>query len=319
MGRHYYRHRHRRLGRHLLGRPADLRGVRRCHVRHRHVDQTLEAYTPSLNRNHGNDTYRFSVFLAPLDGSEPKLIPIGGGFSSSAMGLAKILGSDGRTLWFDVNGVGGVDLKTYELLKPSKVRDPFVPPQGSPFPPSVDSYLSAGFLTGAESWLGLHSTAELEGEFASKKFVRRVVQQEDAKQMRRFHRGALDAPVDDKYYRILSMTAIDDTEYLNAAFLRLDDTTEPLRLSDPDGALMVYTSDPGLKGTLVVARVDTEGKILWKVDTGIDRFKLAQILPGAKSFAFVGTRPMVPDKVSEPLLVLVECATGKITTTSLWK
>ena len=194
------------------------------------------------------------------------------------MSLAKILGSDGSTLWFDVQGIGGVDLRTFELLKPSEVRDPYVPEQGSPFPPAVESYLSAGFLTGPNEWLGLHSTAEVEGEFAPKKFVQRVVRQEDTKQMRRFHRGALDAPVDNKYHRILSMSAISDTEYLNAAFLRLDDSSEPLRMTDPDGALLIYTSGPGLKGRLMVARVNKEGTIVWKVDTGIDRFKLEQIL-----------------------------------------
>ena len=90
-------------------------------------------------------------------------------------------------------------------------------------------------------------------------------------------------------------------------------------MSEPDGALMIYTSEPGLKGRLMVARVDTAGTILWKVDTGIDRFKLSQILPGKDSFAFVGTRPPVPDKLSEPLLVIVENRTGAVVTHSLWQ
>ena len=33
--------------------------------------------------------------------------------------------------------------------------------------------------------------------------------------------------------------------------------------------------------------------------------------------AFVGTRPMVPDKVSEPLLVIVDNRTGAVVTHSL--
>ncbi|MBK7269486.1 MAG: hypothetical protein IPI07_08225 [Flavobacteriales bacterium] len=212
-----------------------------------------------------------------------------------------------------------MDLKTYELLKPSEVRDPNLPATASPLAPSVGEYLSAGYHTSAGNWLGLHSQAELQGEFAPKKFVRRVVRQEEAKQMRRFYRGALDSPVNDKYHRIRSMTPINDTEYLNAAFLRLDDASEPLRMTDPDGALMIHTSEPGLKGRLMVARVDTTGTIIWQVDTGIDRFKLSQILPGENSFAFVGTRPAIPDKLSEPLLVIVENSTGKVATHSLWQ
>ena len=281
--------------------------------------QTLEAYTPSLRRDGSKDRFTVSIFLVPLDGSAPKLIPIVNERTSSSYQLAKVLGSDGSTLWFDVNGIGGVDLKTYELLKPSEVRDPYVPQPASPFALSPDQYMSAGFFTGTDSWLGLHSAAELEREFAVRKFLRRVVRQDDAKQMRRFHRAELDAPVDDKYYRILSMTPIGSEEYLNAAFLRVDDSSEPLRLSDPEGALMIRTSEPGLEGRLIVARVDNDGKIIWKVDTGIARFELLQILPGKDSFAFVGTRPPVPDKLSEPLLVIVQNATGAVTTTSLWQ
>jgi hypothetical protein len=67
----------------------------------------------------------------------------------------------------------------------------------------------------------------------------------------------------------------------------------------------------------VAARVDHSGAVLWQVDTGIDRFSLKQILPGESSTAFVGTRPPVPDKVSEPLLVLVNHADGSARTLSL--
>jgi hypothetical protein len=125
--------------------------------------------------------------------------------------------------------------------------------------------------------------------------------------------------VDDKYHRILAMEPISGTEFLNAAFLRMDDKAEPLRLTGPDGALMIYTSRPGPSGTAVIARVDLSGTVIWSVDTGIDRFKLAQILPGKESFAFVGTRPPVPDKLSEPLVVLVENSSGKVTRHSLWR
>jgi hypothetical protein len=68
-----------------------------------------------------------------------------------------------------------------------------------------------------------------------------------------------------------------------------------------------------------MSRVDTQGRIIWKVDTGIDRFKLSQILPGDAATAFVGTRLPVPDKVPEPLLVIVEHATGALVSHSLWQ
>jgi hypothetical protein len=81
----------------------------------------------------------------------------------------------------------------------------------------------------------------------------------------------------------------------------------------------VSTSAPGRAGTLVVARTDDGGDVLWRTDTGIDRFTLQQILPGATTTAFVGTRPREPDRVPEPLLVLVDHATGARTEHTLWR
>ena len=87
------------------------------------------------------------------------------------------------------------------------------------------------------------------------------------------------------------MRPINDIDHLNAAFLRLHDKSEPLRVPAPESVLMVHTSDPGLGGTLVVSRVDLEGRILWSSDTGLDRFLLQQILPATDAFAFVGNPP----------------------------
>jgi len=146
-----------------------------------------------------------------------------------------------------------------------------------------------------------------------------VVRQEEAGKERRFCRATLEAPVNDKYHRVQSIAPVSDAVFLNAAFLRADDKSEPFRLSDPDGAVMLYTSVPGREGKLMVARVAVDGRIAWQVDTGIERFKLEQILPGQRSTAFVGTRPPVEGKVSEPLLVIVGHATGAMVSHSLWQ
>ena len=282
--------------------------------------QTLEPYTPSLNRDHGKDRYAISLFLVPLDGSEPRHIPIVGDLAPNQFALAKILGSDGRSLWFDVSGLARLDLSNYAIERTDgpAPRD-LQGGHSTPFPPRPDAFLSAGFLTAPDVWLGLHSFAELERDFKPQKFVRRVVPAGETREMRRFHRAELEPDSSGKYNRILSIARIGEAEYLNAAFLRIDDQSEPLRLADPDGALMLYTSAPGLKGTAMIARVDTEGAVVWQVDTGIDRFNLTQILPGADSMAFVGTRPREEGKVPEPLLVIVQNSSGSATTHSLWR
>ena len=193
------------------------------------------------------------------------------------------------------------------------------PSNSYPFEPALTNYLAAGLYTSPATWLGLHSQKELEGGFKVKRWIRPVEGADDAKEMRKLCKARLDPVSDDKSHRILSITPIGDTAYLNAAFLRMDDEAEPLRASDPDGAFMIWTSAPGLKGTLMVARVDLEGKILWTTDTGIDRFKLSQILPGTTATAFVGPRLPIPDKMSEPLLVIIDHRTGKASTISLWQ
>jgi hypothetical protein len=93
-------------------------------------------------------------------------------------------------------------------------------------------------------------------------------------------------------------------------------------VSDPDSVLMLHTSGDGVsaQSTLLIARVELQsGRLLWSTDTGLDRFKLEQILPGERRTAFVGTRPPVPNKVSEPLIVILDHATGELAKHSLWK
>lgn len=281
--------------------------------------QTLIPYTPSLNRNHGEDRYRLSLFVVPLDGSTPRMVDIQPDPAPSAFHLAKILGSDGRILWFDVGELGGVDLTTYKLVRPGEVRERFTSPPRWPLTPSIEIHLSAGFQVSSNTWFGLHSKQEVEGEFAPRKWLRQVVSAENGQQLRRFHRGELDPDSTTEYRRILSMTPLGEAEFLNAAFLRMDDKSEPLRLGEPDGSVMIYTSNPGRTSTLMMARVDLTGTVLWSVDTGLDRFDLQQILPGKTSMAFVGMRPPVPNKVREPLLVIVDVRTGKVESYSLWR
>jgi len=286
--------------------------------------QSLEPYVPSLDRNHGDDTYSISLLLVPLDGSSTQLIPLRRGLSPSAFSLAKVLGSDGRTLWFDVAGVGGVDLSNNELRSDAEIAA--VDPRGLPRPwgdtplaPEPGQFLAAGLMTSPTTWLGLHSDAEVARDFRPGQWLRPVVPAGSARQSRRFHLGQVESDSTAGYSRIISMNAVGNNEYLDAAFLRASNDSTPIRLDDPPGALVLYSSAPGLEGTVVVARVDDEGNLLWSVDTGISRSALQQILPGADATALVGTRPPVPNEVSEPLLVIVGHDDGRQATHSLWR
>lgn len=188
-----------------------------------------------------------------------------------------------------------------------------------PFDLTLADFLSSGARPNPTEWLGLHSPKAAERDFKPNSWLGPLNRAEDAKELRRFYRGVLGPELAKAKREILSLTALLGDEYLNAAFVRAGAKADPLRFSNPDSFLMVYTSGPGLQATLMVARVDTAGKIVWKVDTGLDRFKLQQILPDARFPAFVGTRPPVPDKVPEPLLAIIDTQSGAVSTSSLWR
>jgi hypothetical protein len=286
--------------------------------------QTLEPYVPSLDRNHGNDRYGISLYLVPLDGSTTRLVPLRRGLAPDAFPLARVFGSDGRTLWFNVAGLGGVELDGYTLRTDAEAAavDPRSLPRpwgDLPLAPAPEQFLAAGLMTSPTTWLGLHSAAEAERSFGPQQWLRPVVRAENTRGPRRFYLGEIEPEPVTGYSRILHMRALAAAEYLDAALLRTSNTATPIRLDDPPGAMMLYTSMPGPLGTAVVARVDDTGNLQWRVDTGIARFGLQQILPGDDVTAFVGTRPPVPDKVPEPLLVIVDHSSGKQATYSLWQ
>lgn len=327
--------------------------------------QTTDPHFRDLSGRGGNATTSLSILLTPLDGSAPHLVPVVGSLSSHGYTLARIMGSDGRTVWFDAMGFYGVRLDDFTLVTPKDLRaanpglDPtwWDDPRGmdviagklhvmridrsgavdvdpetwkatptAPKPSNarferreVADHLAAGVMTASGAWLGLHSLDELAGDFRPGKWIRSVESAGEARVTRRLSKAVLEPSSDGGRYRVRTVSSLSGTEFLEAAFLRIDEKSEPLRLKNPDSALMIHTSAPGQAGTLVVSRVDFEGKAIWSTDTGLDRFQLKQILPGADVLAFVGTRPPMPNKLSEPLVVFVETGTGKLTSQSLWR
>ncbi|MBP6012917.1 MAG: hypothetical protein KBA31_11880 [Alphaproteobacteria bacterium] len=327
--------------------------------------ETTDPYPLDISGRGGNRTASLSILVTPLDGSTPQLVPFARGLSPGAYSLARTMGSDGRTLWFDAAGLYGLRLSDFTLVTTNDLRaanpgldarwwedsrgmdliegklhvmridrsaavdidpDTLTAIGVAPKPSNARferrepaDHLAAGIVIAPGAWLGLHSPAELSSAFKPGKWIRPVESADDVKVSRRLSKATLETATADARFRIRAIATIGDAEFLEAAFLRMDDKSAPLKLASPDSALMVHTSPAGFAGTLVVSRVDFQGNLLWSTDTGLDRFQLKQILPGQDVLAFVGTRPPIPDKVSEPLVVLVDAGTGKMTSQSLWR
>jgi hypothetical protein len=66
-----------------------------------------------------------------------------------------------------------------------------------------------------------------------------------------------------------------------------------------------------------LTRLAPDGKAIWDTATGIGR--LSQVLPGADTIALIGERTPVPNKLPEPILVLINTTNGTINTVSLWR
>jgi hypothetical protein len=191
--------------------------------------------------------------------------------------------------------------------------------QASRFPLGAkrDDLLSAGARPTPDTWLGLHTPKEAERQFKPKSWLGPVNRAADLKEDRKLYRARLGPELARGNREILSIEPIGDAPYLNAAFLLTMPEANPIRLSNPDSFLMIHTVKAGIYGTVVISRIDTMGNVIWKTDTGLDRFKLQQILPDDRHVALIGPRPPIPGKVSQPMLAIIDTHSGKLSTIPL--
>lgn len=98
------------------------------------------------------------------------------------------------------------------------------------------------------------------------------------------------------------------------AFLRAESYGEALLLDGGD-FLRIHNTRPYREGYVVASRVTAAGEIVWRIETELGRVEEA--LPDPAYPALVGARPRQEGKVPEPLLVIIDAATGTATTHSL--
>lgn len=264
--------------------------------------QRTDPQLPNWTGRGGGETVSASVLIVPLDGSPPRHVPAVSGLAPSSLSLARIMGCDGQTLWFDVAGLYGVRLANGGLVTPKDLQEAN---------PSLDP----------SWWDDQRNMDVVDGRLHVMRRDRSAALDVDPATL-----SATPAPPKPSKAR-LSRTAPDDfltdargvaSTFRNPAYVRSDAQGKQAQLKSPAGVLMVHEASLA-EGTLMVSRMDASGQAVWTANTGLDRSTLQQILPGENAVAFVGTAPAVPGHLSEPMVVLVENETGRVLHHTLWR
>lgn len=285
--------------------------------------QRLEGYVPSLHRDHSKDRYSVGLLLHTAGaGTAPRYVEIARGHTAGALQLSKFLECDAERLRFRAPEPGAYDLDRGRLLGPDELRrePPPAPTRTHPLTELASGddalllHLAAAGRVSATRWLGVLTAEAAARDHAPGSVAPSLVRMARSSQPRALYVGDL-AP-DGGRARLTQLRARAGEPLFNGAFVRAAPDGELLRLADPAGLLLLHETQRYRGGTVTLTRVDDDGREVWRRDLGIG--ELWQVLPDVKRPAFIGTRPRVPDKVSEPILVIVDAGTGEATIWSLW-
>jgi len=206
--------------------------------------------------------------------------------------------------WFEFDSA---TLAAVPVAKPARTgwRDPVTKPE---------SFLCQGGRLSPTEWIGVHSAPELARNFKPRLSVPKEAAFEKTRVPRQLHRGQLETS--GARTALVEMVPLSADDYIAGGLVRAARDAGPLRLDGPDSVLVVHRVGQVPGDALVVTRVDRSGRPAWKAESGLGEFD--QVLPDVRILSLRGRRPSVPDKVPEPLLVMIDVATGKVATRSLW-
>lgn len=206
--------------------------------------------------------------------------------------------------WFEFDPI---TLAAVPVAKPTRTgwKDPM---------PKPESFLCQGGRLSPTEWIGVHAAPELARDFKPRLSVPKEAAFGKARVARRLHRGQLETS--GARTALVEMVPLSADDYVAGTLVRATRDGGPLQLTGPDSVLVVHRLGAGHTDPFVVTRVDRNGRPAWKAETGVG--ELDQVLPDAKVLSLIGRRPAVPDKVSEPLLVTIDLAAGRVATRSLW-
>ncbi|MBM3757317.1 MAG: hypothetical protein FJW38_25445 [Acidobacteria bacterium] len=167
-------------------------------------------------------------------------------------------------------------------------------------------FWSGGFVT-ANDWFGLHTPDEADRNHHVGSRVTGESRNSRVDGRRLVYRAKIEAcPLD---FCLTAISPLPGEGYIGAALLRDETQPRPLRLTEPDGFVMLHWSKLGKEGTLLVSRIGFDGKVAWNVDTGF--VDIDQVFPGTPAIAFIGKGPAPANRVAELGLVMIDTGTGQ--------
>lgn len=179
----------------------------------------------------------------------------------------------------------------------------------------IEGSLCSGGLISATEWIAVATPEDARSDFKPGFSLPRDFTAGEKDRNRQLYRGTADPS--QARPPIQSSQRISATEYRAATFLRAKPGGTLLRASNPDSVFLLHRAGTELFAPLTLTRLAPAGNAIWNSATGIGR--LTQVLPGADRIALIGERPPAPNKVPEPILVLINPTTGATNTISLWR
>ena len=280
-----------------------------------------EPYMVSLHRDFSKDRYTISLLIrSARDSAVHEVITVATGQRAEDTPLMDFTAIDGNVVWFRAADVGAYDVAQRKLLveEPGWSASPpakqFTAAERSRDERGVIGMLIAGGEPTPTQWLAALNNHEITrnwgyGPGASISVSMPIERSKEPRQLYITDTERVNGDL-----RIKKMEPVGSDSMLNAGFVRAERYGEIQRLAG-GGFLLLYETKPTLDRTIIAARVDGTGKILWRVDTGIS--ELQGILPDSMFPALSGD-PITVDRPPEPRLVVLDASSGKMTIHSLW-
>jgi hypothetical protein len=175
--------------------------------------------------------------------------------------------------------------------------------------------LCSGGVIGTNDWIAVATPEDAKSDFKVGFSLSRDFTPGEKDRGRQLYRGTAD--YSEKRPPIQSFAKLSEKEYRAATFLRAQPGGPIFRATNPDSVFLIHRAGTELFAPYTLTRLAPDGKVIWNAETGLGR--LEQVLPGTSTIVLKGERTPEPNKVPEPIVVMVDVGTGASTAASLWR